>query len=114
MSATQPNKYYLSLLPNHLMFNCWIYLICAEGEDYSALWKILSININSQQGDLFCFYVDIVDDNVPEEVEYFLVSIELFDVNAQAPAERSVTHIFIEDNDRSQGWLCTTLLDSKH
>ena len=92
---------------SHVPHVCWI-LIYAENEDYAPLWKILSININSQQGDLFCFYVDIFDDDVPEEVEYFDVHFELFDINAQAIAERSVAYIFIHDNDRLQGWICNT------
>ena len=60
----------------------------------------MSININSIEGDLFCFYVNIIADDIPEGIEYFTLYLEVFDINIVSPLDRQTARIVIEDDDR--------------
>lgn len=85
-------------------------VICTEGEDYVALWEIVSVNINAEEGDLFCVYVSLIDNNEPEEDEEFKIEIEVFDINAFVPSERRVARVLIQDDDQTGNVLISILL----
>ena len=73
----------------------------SEGDDFQPLKKIVSVNINSDEGDLSCFYVDLVDDDEIEFNETFKVFLDVFDINAFAPLDRREAIITIVDNDNN-------------
>ena len=73
--------------------------VFAAGEDFVALWEIVSVNINAEEGDVFCVYVDIIDDDEEEQYEEFKIEIEVFDINAFVPFDSRMALVHIEDND---------------
>ena len=77
------------------VFHC----LCTEGEDYVALWDLVSVNINAEEGDVFCVYVNLINDNEEEEDEEFKIEIEVFDVNTFIPFDSRVARVLIEDDD---------------
>lgn len=77
----------------------FVFVHNTAGEDFVALWEIVSVNINAIEGDIFCVYVDLIDDGVEEEDESFKIEIEVFDINAFVPFDSRVARVLIEDDD---------------
>ena len=67
------------------------------------VWEIVSVNINAEQGDLFCFYVTLIDDDEIEFNETFKVFLEVFDINAYIPFDSRLAIITIVDDDNVTG-----------
>ena len=74
-----------------------------EGDDFKAVREIVSVNINAEEGDLFCFYVDLVDDDEMEFDETFKVMFEVSDINAFVLFDRRLAIITIVDDDNVTG-----------
>ena len=72
-------------------------MLRTEGEDYVALWEIVSVNINAEEGNLFCVDVSLINSDKQEGDEEFKVEIEIFDINAFVPPERRTARVLILD-----------------
>lgn len=81
---------------------CHIY---AAVEDFVPLWEIVSVNINAEEGDIFCVYINLIDDDIEENDEVFKIEIEVFDINAFVPFDSRVARVLIEDNDGPGNWI---------
>ena len=72
----------------------------ASRGDYSAAsMSRLVFPSGSMAGSNLTLTIDIEDDNIVEEEEYFIVSLRSLDVDIQAEEAKNSARIFIEDND---------------
>ena len=76
-----------------------IIIIHSAGSDYTAVEKILSLPVGSESGDKICIDVAIIDDNVVEETEQFVVHLLVHDLNVDVPMAYAYADVHIIDDD---------------
>ena len=65
--------------------------------------KILSLPVWSKSGDKTCFDVQIVNDNVIEETEQFVIHFLVNDLNVDVPMAYARADVNIIDDDIPEG-----------
>ena len=75
-------------------------LTAQNGTDYDGFFATLTFPARSSNGNSQCIDVQILDDNIFEEDEYFIISLILFPMPPGVTVQRSNVTITIEDNDR--------------
>ena len=68
------------------------------------MWKIGSININAEQGQRECFYVEIREDFDIERNETFHVILDIVDINVYVLVD-TVTITIIDDDNISRKYM---------
>ena len=80
------------------MIICILLYFLTAGEDYSFSSQVVTIPASSEPSEI-CFDIDIIDDDVVEQNEEFLVSFQLPVGTDAVAGPTSTTTVTIEDND---------------
>ena len=78
----------------------FLHLTAQNGTDYVGFFATVIFPTRSGNGNSQCIDVQILDDNIFEEDEYFVISLILFPMPPGVTVQRSNATITIEDNDR--------------
>ncbi len=71
--------------------------MCAAGEDYESVLRLVTFHVGDTYGSRQCFYIYIITDNTPEPVELFHLQAHAADVQVYVPVDREHTYIRITD-----------------
>ena len=73
--------------------------LASTPEDYTPLPVEIMFPAGTMEREPVCILVNIVDDDVPERIEFFSVTLESDNVEAEVEESRSILTVTIEDDD---------------
>ena len=86
-----------SVIQVQLVSSCWY---CAGNVDYDPLMGgVLVFDAGSTDGETMCASITIIDDNIPEETETFIVDFEIEADTPNVIAHTQEANVRIVDND---------------
>ena len=83
----------------YLLISIPLYLIYTGGVDYALTPEKLTFPVDSEQGDLVCIDMEIIDDLAVENKESFYVELSTNDSNVQLLDYCQRKSIYIIDSD---------------